>query len=727
MTIIQVALPVPLPKSFDYALATTTAPAIGTRVLVPFGRGHSVGIVTGTTTTTDVPAEKLKAISRVLDDAPIFNGELLATLTWAARYYLHPIGEVLSTALPVALRAPRPLPDAGEPAVRLTDTGRSRVDRGNLRSGTRIAQLLERLTEGPTLAATLDGELPGWRSSAQSLRKRGEIDALSLPRISIPRRAIDGPPLNEAQQSAVDAISARHGRYASFLLDGVTGSGKTEVYLRLIVATIARGEQALVLLPEIALTPQMLRRFRERLGVEVAALHSGLADGERAAAWLAAARGDALVVLGTRSAVFTPLKRAGLIVIDEEHETSYKQQDGFRYHARDLAVVRARALNVPIVLGSATPSLESLANVETGRYSLLRLPARACSAKPPSLRVIDLRKQRHATGLSPLSVDAIRACLARGEQALIFRNRRGYAPSLQCGDCGWVSVCERCDRPYTLHRRERRLICHHCDARRPIPVACPDCSGPSLAPLGQGTQRLEENLGLLFPGTDIVRIDRDTTRNRGERDRLLDHLGDPGPRLLVGTQMLAKGHDLPLLTLVVVVSLDEGLYSTDFRASERLGQLLVQVAGRAGRAERPGAVLLQTHHPGHPLLASLISGGYHALAKALLDERRATQLPPFGHLVLLRAEAADNDHVQAFLGAALQASHHIAGSGDVSAHAMTAPMPRRAGSHRGQVLVEAVDRARLHTFLPDWLHAVRAIREVRKVRWSIDVDPIDLS
>ena len=726
MKIVQVALPLPLPQSFDYALAKGAMPALGTRVLVPFGRGHSVGIVTGSADTTDVSPAKLKSVARALDSAPLFNQEMLATLTWAARYYQHPIGEVLSTALPVALRAPRDLPDSGEPALRLTAVGRARIDDGKLRSGSRVAQLLERLVDGPVLAATLDGELPGWRSSATALRKRAEVESLNLPRIDLPRRAIVGPPLNAAQQAAVDAINAQAGSYVPFLLDGVTGSGKTEVYLRVIAATIARGEQALVLLPEIALTPQMLRRFRERLGVEVAALHSGLADGERAGAWLAAARGDALVVLGTRSAVFTPLPRPGLIVIDEEHETSYKQQDGFRYHARDLAVMRAKSLGVPIVLGSATPSLESLANVEAGRYQRLRLEARAGAAKPPSLRVIDLRRQRHATALSPLSIDAIRACLARGEQALVFRNRRGYAPSMQCGDCGWVAVCERCDRPYTLHRGERRLVCHHCDASRRIPANCPACSSSALAPLGQGTERIEENLGLLFPGTDIVRIDRDTTRNRGERDRLLDSLHDPGPRILVGTQMLAKGHDLPLLTLVVVVSIDEGLFSTDFRASERLGQLLVQVAGRAGRADRPGEVLLQTHHPAHPLLASLIGGGYHALANALLAERRSAQLPPYGQLALLRADAVEIEKLKAFIDAAIATAGTSENAADVMVHPMTAPMPRRAGAHRAQILVEAADRSKLHAFLPPWLNAVRTLPQARKLRWSIDVDPIDM-
>lgn len=722
MAIVQVALPVPLHQLFDYRIDDGPLPQPGSRVDVPFGRGQRVGIVVATAPASDVGAERIKRLNAVLDDQPLFDAELLATLQWAARYYQHPLGEVLVTALPVALRMPRPLPQPGEPALQLTDGGRERVAQPG--RTTRIATLLARLRESPIAHTDLDVELPGWRGSAATLRKRGDVVDV---RIAPPPRAaepIAGPALNDEQHTAVDAVESTRGRFAPFLLDGVTGSGKTEVYLRLIAAALARGEQSLVLLPEIALTPQMLRRFRERLGIDVAALHSGLADGERAAAWLAAARGDAKVILGTRSAVFTPLAKPGLIVVDEEHDTSYKQHEGFRYHARDLAVVRARALGVPIVLGSATPSLESLANVEAGRYRLLRLDRRAGVARPPTVRIIDLRRQRHEHGLAPDTLRAIRACLDRGEQALLFRNRRGYAPSLHCPDCGWVALCERCDRPYTLHRQYRRLVCHHCEATRPLPSACPDCSGDALAPVGRGTERIEESLALLFPDVPVIRIDRDTTRSRENRDRLFAALDQDGPQLLVGTQMLAKGHDLARLTLVVVVSVDEALYGSDFRASERMGQLLVQVSGRSGRADKPGEVWLQTHQPAHPLFAALLGGGYRALATTLLAERRAASWPPFAQLALLRVDATDPAPMQAFLDAA------VATQGDaqrhIIVHALSAPMPRRAGHHRGQVLVEAVDRASLQQFLPAWLDALRKLPQARKVRWSIDVDPVDL-
>ncbi|MGH8172676.1 MAG: primosomal protein N', partial [Rhodanobacteraceae bacterium] len=504
---------------------------------------------------------------------------------------------------------------------------------------------------------------------------------------------------------------------------GVTGSGKTEVYLAAITACRARGQQALVLLPEIALTPQALRRFRERLGIEIAALHSGLGETERARAWLAIANGEADVVLGTRSAIFVPLPRPGIVIVDEEHDTSYKQQEGFRYHARDLAVLRAKALDVPVVLGSATPSLETLANVAAGRYQSLRLSHRAGIAQPPALRVVDLRKQSLEHGLAPRTLDAIAACVARGEQALIFKNRRGYAPVLMCHDCGWSAQCPQCDRAMTLHRGGARLRCHHCGFTQAMPRACPTCGGLALHPLGQGTERLEEALTARFPEVPVVRVDRDTTRGRRARDALFDHLPTSGARILVGTQMLAKGHDLPHLTLVVVVGVDEGLHSIDFRASERLGQLVVQVAGRAGRAERPGTVILQTHDPQHPLLAVLLNGGYRALSATLLEERRAASLPPFAHFALLRAEAKLSDRLDGFLAAAAEAARDSA----VTLHGpMPAPMPRRAGVLRGQLLIEATERFALQTFLDGWIDALRAMPAGKALRWSIDVDPVDL-
>ena len=717
--ILRVALPVPLDRLFDYASNGIDAPP-GSRVLVPFGRREEVGVAVEYADESDLPADRLKPATRALDAAPLLDAELMSTLRRAARYYQYPLGEVLHAALPAALRSPRPLPAPVADQLALTTDGEAARNDPKRRRGTRIDALLELLASGPVAMSELDAALPGWRPVSLSAVKRGWIERTA--RTTTGRKPIAGPPLNDAQRTAAEAIIAARG-FAPFVLDGVTGSGKTEVYLAAIAACLARGEQALALLPEIALTPQTLRRFRERLGVDVAALHSGLGEVERARAWLAAASGEAKVIVGTRSAVFVPLARAGIVVVDEEHDASYKQQDGFRYHARDLAVLRAQALGVPVVLGSATPSLETLANVAAGRYTSLRLPHRAGLAQPPVLRVIDLRRKPLAHGLAPETLDAIAATVARGEQALVFKNRRGYAPVLLCHDCGWNAQCPNCERALTLHQASRRLRCHHCGHTAPVPRACPTCGGLAIHPIGQGTERLEEALRARFPDVPIVRVDRDTTRGRRARDALLDNLPTAGARILVGTQMLAKGHDLPHLTLVVVVGVDEGLHSVDFRAGERLGQLVVQVAGRAGRAERPGTVILQTHDPEHPLLAVLINGGYRALSAQLLEERRSAGLPPFTHFALLRAEAKLSAKLDAFLAKAAGAIDDAS----ISAHGpMPAPMPRRAGVLRAQILIEAAERSTLQAFLSSWLDTLRELPEGKPLRWSIDVDPVDL-
>ncbi len=657
--VLRVALPLPLPWEFDYqapALDPAHPAWIGCRVRVPFGRGELVGVVAGVgAATAATPA--LKPISARLDAQPLLQGELLASLRWLARYYQAPLGEVLASALPTALRA-------------------------------------------------------------------GKADPKPRPLAALPPEP--APELTAEQAGALAALRAGSG-FRSLLLEGVTGSGKTEVYLQAIGDCLAAGCQALVLVPEIGLTPQTLQRFRARLGVPVYALHSGLAEGERARAWLAMARGDGRVLVGTRSAVFCPLPAAGLIVIDEEHDGSYKQQDGVRYSARDLALIRAKALDVPILLGSATPSLESLHNAAAGRYAHLRLRQRAGGARAPAVRVLDLRKRRLSHGLSEEVFSALAACLARGEQALVFKNRRGYAPVLLCHDCGWSAQCRRCSTPttatpMTVHGGGRGLRCHHCGARSQRPLSCPDCASLALQPQGAGTERLELALAERFPDARLVRIDSDNTRIRDGLQKKLEELG-PGPGLIVGTQMLAKGHDLPQLTLVVVVGIDEGLFSADFRAGEKLAQLLIQVAGRAGRGERPGEVLLQTHHPDHPLLTTLLAGGYPAAAELALAEREAAGFPPYAFLALVRAEAAKEAAVFEFLDqarACLDARHLEVGA------PLPAPMPRRAGKSRGQLLLSSGQRPALQAALADWLPRLYALPSARKVRWSVDVDPVDL-
>ncbi|HEX7385617.1 MAG TPA: primosomal protein N', partial [Burkholderiaceae bacterium] len=612
---LRVALPVPLPREFDYLPppGPTPGPAwIGRRVRVPFGRGEQVGLVTGWAPSGTGDYE-LKPALALLDDAPLLTGELLQSLLWAARYYHAPLGEVLALALPGPLRAGQPLPETAVHAWALTEAGRAGLER--LRVGGAPRRLAEALRAGPLDEDALDARLDGWRTAARSLAARGLLERRVVAPITSSPGDTAAPTPTPGQRDALAALRAGSG-FRTLLLEGVTGSGKTEVYLQAIRDCVAAGQQALVLVPEIGLTPQTLARFRARLDVPVHALHSGLADGERARAWTAMHRGEGRVLVGTRSAVFTPLPNAGLIVVDEEHDGSYKQQDGVRYHARDLALVRARALAIPVLLGSATPSLESLHNALAGRYTHLRLGERAGGAKPPRVRVLDVRKRPLEHGLSAEALTAIGQCLARGEQALVFKNRRGYAPALLCHDCGWSAACRRCSTPeqpqaMTVHGAGRRLICHHCGTRAPRPPACPACASLALQPQGFGTERLEEALAARFPDAPLIRVDRETTRHRDAIDKHLKQLGDAAG-ILVGTQMLAKGHDLPRLTLVCVVGVDEGLFSADFRAGEKLAQLLIQVAGRAGRAGLPGEVLLQTHHPEHPLLSTLLVGGYPA-------------------------------------------------------------------------------------------------------------------
>ena len=725
--VLRVALPVPLLTLFDYLPPALGEATVGSRVQVPFGRGKQVGVVVAIDTETAVGSDRLKQVIRLLDDTALLDHELMQTLAWAGDYWLGAPGEAYANALPLALREAKPLPALGDEYWSLTVAGHGAHDAGSRRGGSKalLALLATASASAHSMSAQqLTESLPGWREAARRLAAAGLLERSERPPLNQALPASLAPQLNDEQQQAVATVSASLGQYQPFLLDGVTGSGKTEVYLALIEQVLAKGRQALLLVPEIGLAPQTVRRLRERLGVLVEVLHSNLSEGDCARAWLRARNGNARVILGTRSAVFTPLPQAGLIIVDEEHDSAYKQQEGFRYHARDLALVRARALGVPVLLGSGTPSLESLANAESGRYRTLHLRARPGAISPPQVQIIDMRAQRLEHGMSPALLAAVAETLARGEQALVFRNRRGYAPVLLCHSCGWHAQCPRCDRPLTLHAGRRQLLCHHCDYQTRMPSACPACGAGDLKAQGQGTERLEEALVAQFPQVTVLRVDRETTRRRDAFEQLLENLHNDQPAILVGTQMLAKGHDLPNLTLVAIVGVDEGLHSVDFRAGERLAQLVVQVAGRAGRARKPGRVLLQTHQPEHPLLRNLLAHGYAAAARELLAERRQIQLPPYSHQVMLRAEAPQREDVDAFLAAAHAAlpindQLQIAGP-------MPAPMPLRAGRQRGQLLLEAASRQTLHGMLRSWQSTLTALPSARRVRWSLDVDPIDL-
>lgn len=731
MLVVQVAVPRPLQESLDY-LPPDDGPlheVVGKRLRVPLGKGQSVGIVVGLKEGSELPPERLRRSVEWLDSEPLLSVELVRTLEWAAQYYRYPLGEVISAALPGTLRHGEAV-QRGIIWWRLSE--QLLTDGRALSRAPRQAELRTRLLRagGAAPYAELISECAAWQRAGREMERRG----LLYREQRRPERAAnhspqdaERPQLAEAQRRAVASIERAEG-FQAFLLDGVTGSGKTEVYLRVAEQAAAQDRQVLILMPEIGLAPQLLSRVRDRLGGGVVVLHSGLTDRERAQAWLAARDGDAQVILGTRSAVFTPLPRAGLIVVDEEHDPSLVQQDGFRYSARDLAVFRGHSLNVPVVLGSATPSLESIYNVRCGRYQHLSLPQRAGGARAPSMQVVDIRSRPLYGGLSAPLQESLRRHLEAGQQVMLFLNRRGYAPVLICHACGWVAECQRCDARLTVHRQAGNMRCHHCGLSKPLPAVCPGCGAAELLPLGPGTERLEEALTKLFPQYSRLRIDRDTTRRRGELESCLAAAHRGEVQLLVGTQMLAKGHHLPGLTLVAVIDVDQGLFGADFRATERLAQLIVQVAGRAGRGEHPGEVVLQTRHPEHPLLHKLLQQGYSAFTAEHLDERRVAGLPPYAALALLRAEAVDAKAPYLFLeGAARwgrsvmeQYCHDVELLGPVPA-----PMERREGRYRAQLMLRSEQRSVLQAFLSRWAGGLARIKGARWVRWSLDVDPIE--
>ena len=723
--VLQVAVPGPFGEALDYLPPHDTLVTVrpGARVQVPLGKRIVVGMVVAISSESALPPGRLRRARRLLDAEPLVSEELMALAGWASRYYHHPLGEVYSTLLPTLLRQGRDAHIAEVRSWQITPLGQA-VDPHALARAPRQAYILRLLAgrrEGASEAELRRAGVEG--TTLRALAAKGWI-AVHQPAAqgTGAKRRVE---LNAEQQHAARTLSGAMGGYGAFLLEGVTGSGKTEVYLEAIADAIGRGTQALVLVPEIGLTPQLIERLGRALEAPVIALHSGLADGERAQAWLKASRGLAPVIVGTRSAVFTPLARPGLIVLDEEHDASFKQQDGFRYHARDLAVWRAQHLGIPVVLGSATPSLESLHNAARGRYVRLELQRRAAGAQPPRLGVLDLRKQPMTGGLSGALINTMRRHLEAGHQVLLFLNRRGFAPTLTCHECGWVAECARCDANLTYHKSGEKLRCHHCGAECSMPRQCGKCHSEALIVVGHGTERVEQTLSSRFPEYHIARIDRDSTRRKGELERVLSEAQHGHSRILIGTQMLAKGHHFPRVTLVGILNVDGALYSADFRTGERLAQLVIQVAGRAGRAEQPGEVVLQTHHPDHPLLRILIDQGYRAFAEFALAERRATQLPPYAHLALLRAEAGPAETPLAWLesarvaGAPLPAGIELWGP-------VPAPMEKRAGRYRAQLLVHALARSTLHAFLDEWMPKLAALPAARKVRWSVDVDPLEM-
>lgn len=722
MTIVRVALDVPLPRLFDYAAADAGPGDIGRQVLVPFGPRRQVGVIVALPAHSELPAEQIKPVIRIDRSLPPPPGEWLRLARFAADYYQYPLGATLLSLLPPALKRVQPRRAEAPAAYALTPAGAAHLPMLKPRAKAQRS-LGERLTTGPLPAS----EAAPWRTFLRAWLKDGWVQATELP--SAPAASPARPVATPAQEAAVQAILQAPPGFHAWLLHGVTGSGKTEVYLRLIEAQLAAGRQALLLVPEIHLTPQTEAALRQRFpAARLVSLHSGLNEGERLKGWRDCVSGQADLVIGTRLAVFAPLDRLGLIVIDEEHDGSYKQQEGLRYSARDVAVWRARTLGVAILLGSATPSLETWRNAQSGRYRLLELPERAhAQAVLPRVRLIDTRTDRPRQGLAAGLQRALEDRLARGEQSLIFINRRGYAPTLFCNGCGYVVPCPRCSAHQVLHRRKQgfELRCHHCGLMSRPPEVCPECGSPDLRPAGQGTQRLEEQLAERFPQARILRIDRDTAARRGAFAAMRESVQAREVDILVGTQIVTKGHDFPHLTLVGVLGADQALLSPDFRATERLFAQLMQVAGRAGRAERPGEVLVQTAYPTHPLYRALQAHDFAQFAAQTLKERREADFPPYTHQALLRAEADQIDAALAFLEHARALGQALAREGQVALYDPTpALLARVARRERAQLLVQARSRSHLQRFLTAWLEAIRS-QPVRTVKWSLDVDPQD--
>ncbi len=725
MTIARVALPVATAQLFDYWVPSGFELHVGAIVRVPLARRRVVGVVIELLEATPLAPEKLVPIEELLALPPLPD-DVRELAQFVATYYQAPPGLAFALATPPAGTSSTRTRDAARPLA-LTDAGRATLPTALTKAPAARALFERLLPQGAALEPVAIAALaPHLRRVLARWRRDGLVAA------GTPQRETEGElRLNEAQAQAVASIDAARGRFAPFLLQGVTGSGKTEVYLAAAAAAVAAGGQALLLVPEINLTPQLVARVAAALPhARTVILHSALPDGERRANWEQAARGKADLVLGTRLAVFAALPRLALIVVDEEHDGSYKQHDGVRYHARDAAVWRARRLGIPVVLGSATPSLESYAHARAGRYARLVLERRADPrAAPPVIRFVPARDARRDDGLAPALVAALAARLERGEQSLVFVNRRGFAPSLKCSACGWEAGCPRCSARLTSHRAPVALVCHHCGHRERVPRACPSCGNVDLLPLGHGTQRLEQGLAAAFPAARIARVDRDTTRRRHAFADMRARMAGNELDVLVGTQMLAKGHDFPRLTLVGVLGADNALYSADFRATERLAALLMQVAGRAGRAELPGEVIVQTDFPDHPLYRALLRHDYDAFALDLLGEREACGLPPFSHLALVSAEAHRREDVDRALhelhAQAVTACREAGLAVDVFAP-VVAPLARRAGFERSQMLLRSAQRAELQRLLAAIAHRVAASPR-RHVRLAIDVDPAALA
>lgn len=740
---IQVAIPVPLRQLFTYLLPETMTNSpmkLGERVIVPFGNRQVIGIVLSTeqdeaVLNDDVARAKIKPIISRLDDHYHFDAQLLSFLQTCANYYHHPVGDVMQLALPVLFRQ-IVQPELSFETLWVARQHKSEnTDNESFDPSSMIAKNAPKQLALYNVIAQHSGiswselrTLGYVKAQLSALEKKELITEETL----IPRAFVwqehclqkhDQLQLSVEQAIIVSAITTQTQAFSCHLIDGVTGSGKTEVYLQIMAHVLAEHQQILVIVPEIGLTPQTLSRFEQRFNVPIFLHHSGLNDKERLDTWRAAHCGHAAIIIGTRSAIFTPAPALGLIIIDEEHDSSLKQQDSFRYHGRDIAILRARQLNIPIVLGSATPSFESLQNALSGRYHYHQLTKRAGNSKPAKLTLINTHQQQMEFGISGSVKKSIEQTLERDEQVLVFLNRRGFAPAINCKECHWVVECNRCNKPYTFHQHNSLLICHHCGSQKRLMKQCHQCGSVRLQPIGQGTEQIEQHLSEWFPGRSVVRIDRDSTRRKGALTKIIQEIHDKEHHILIGTQMLAKGHHFPDVTLVAILDVDGALFSFDFRAAEQMAQLLVQVSGRAGRASKPGQVMIQTQYPEHPLLQDLVNNGYPHFAQQALNDRKHAKLPPFGHQVLIRAEANYPSYPSDFLRTVSQLTFEqceVAGP-------IPAAMEKKAGKYRYHLIVQSTERKHLHQAIMHILNVAPQIELSKKVRWTIDVDPIDFS
>ena len=729
MNIVRVALAVPLPRFFDYLYAPDLTPIVGGRVLVPFGSQKRVGIVVDLPASSDVAKEKLKPIIDVLDTESLFNSTTWDWLAWSANYYRAALGDVLFQALPVKLRN-------GESAVkndrtfwRITVLGKQALESGELKRAKKQIEALNLLLTQDLEKGNNEISSAIW----SALKGKDYVEEIIVPteQKSWQQALGDNPLVNldnrltlNKQQALVFSQLLFQEGFNVWLLEGVTGSGKTEIYLQYIEEILKKGKQVLVLVPEIGLTPQTVRRFQARFNVEIDVLHSNLNDSQRLNVWERARTGQSAIVIGTRSALFTQFSDLGLIILDEEHDSSFKQQDGWRYHARDLGIVLAQKLNIPILLGSATPSLESVNNVQNGKYRHLVLSKRAGNATALCQFVIDLKHQRIQSGLSEPLLQRMQEHLEKGNQVLLFLNRRGFAPVLLCHECGWIDECHHCEKPYTYHQHQRVLRCHHCGAQKTVPMQCGHCGSTHLVTTGLGTEQLEETLKARFPQYNIARIDRDSTARKGKLAGYLEDIQQGKSQILIGTQMLAKGHHFPNVTLVALVNVDNALFSLDFRAEERLAQLYVQVAGRSGRAEKQGEVVLQTHYPDHPLLTTLLEKGYQAFAEETLKLRHNMGLPPFSFQALFKAQCRHSEEAENALSQLASFFYEQKIEGLQVLGPIPAPFSKKAGQYRWQLLLQHASRKQLQAALSRYSPELIKSSQVRLI---LDVDPLDLS